>query len=104
MGRELEKIAAIVQHYDHEKYWKMYDKIRFTKGKKIQRIWWLFRIKRMDAFNGASLGIHLEKFPQFDEAPSFPHGIRGVFVTHKAKIGKNCCIYHQVTIGGATLL
>lgn len=60
--------------------------------------------KRMEAFNGASIGIHLEKFPQFDGAPSFPHGMRGVFVNYGAGIGKICCEYHQVTSGSNVTL
>ena len=31
MRSALEKIAAIVQHYDHEKYWKMYEKFVIRK-------------------------------------------------------------------------
>ena len=34
---------------------------------------------------------------------SFPHGITGVFISGGAKIGKNCVIFHQVTIGSNTL-
>lgn len=60
---------------------------------------YLFRIKRMDAFNGASLGINFERLPYFETNPQFPHGIRGVFINPKAKFGKNVCIYQQVTIG-----
>ena len=28
-----------------------------------------------------------------------PHGLYGIIISHNAKIGKKCTIYHQVTIG-----
>ena len=41
---------------------------------------------------------------QFDGKPEFPHGMKGVFISHGAKIGKNCVIFHHVTIGSNRLL
>lgn len=35
----------------------------------------------------------------FDSIPSLPHGLNGIIISHNARIGKNCTIYHQVTIG-----
>lgn len=35
--------------------------------------------------------------------PSFPHGFYGIFISSGAVIGKNCTIFHQVTIGSNTL-
>lgn len=35
--------------------------------------------------------------------PIFPHGISGIFISGGAKIGKNCVIFQQVTIGSNTL-
>lgn len=35
----------------------------------------------------------------FSNSPSFPHGPYGVFISSGAKIGKNCVIFQQVTIG-----
>ena len=40
---------------------------------------------------------------QIDGEPNFPHGLAGIFVSSNAKIGKNCTIFHQVTIGSNTL-
>ncbi|MCG6201302.1 serine acetyltransferase [Psychromonas antarctica] len=34
--------------------------------------------------------------------PCFPHGIKGVFISGAAKIGINCTIFQQVTIGSIT--
>jgi serine O-acetyltransferase len=38
-----------------------------------------------------------------EDIPEFPHGPDGVFISQGAKIGKNCVIFQQVTIGSNTL-
>lgn len=40
---------------------------------------------------------------EFANKPVFPHGIRGVFISSRAKIGNNCVIFQQVTIGSNNL-
>ncbi|WP_285959077.1 serine O-acetyltransferase [Thomasclavelia spiroformis] len=35
----------------------------------------------------------------FESIPIFPHGLYGIIISKNAKIGKNCTIFHQVTIG-----
>lgn len=35
--------------------------------------------------------------------PIFPHGLNGIFISQGAEIGKDCVIFHQVTIGSNTL-
>ena len=49
--------------------------------------------------NGADISLGC----QMDSVPTFPHGFSGIFVSEGAKIGKNCVIFHQVTIGSNTL-
>lgn len=38
-------------------------------------------------------------FADFKNRPYFPHGLDGVFISGDSKIGENCVIFHQVTIG-----
>lgn len=40
----------------------------------------------------------------FDNIPIFPHGIYGIFISGGVKIGANCVIFQQVTIGSNTLI
>lgn len=53
---------------------------------------------RIMARNCASVALGAE----FAEAPTFPHGIAGIFVSEGAKVGKGCVIFHQVTLGSNT--
>ena len=90
-----------VQHYKPKKYWK-YRAICVNKDDKkckLLKIYYLYKIKKMDAYNNASLGTHINYGADFKDVPKFPHGIRGIFVTHNAHIGKNVTIFHHVTIG-----
>lgn len=46
-------------------------------------------------FYGASIGYKAK----FINIPKFPHNIAGVFISENAIIGRNCTIFHNVTIG-----
>lgn len=90
-----------VQHYNKKRYWK-YRKVVIDKNSNIPlivKILLLFYIKRSDAFNNASLGTEINQGANFKDIPSFPHGLYGIIVSKNSNIGKNCTIFHQVTIG-----
>ena len=89
-----------IQHYNHEKYWRYRGiVVDPSKGSRIGDLFRLYYIKRADAFNNASMGTHRNFGAEFAEPPHLPHGLNGIIVSHNAKIGKNCRIFHQVTIG-----
>ncbi len=48
-------------------------------------------------------GGGIDRRAHFDGKPCLPHGFRGVFVSHHARVGRNCVIFQQVTIGSNTL-
>lgn len=91
-------MIGIVQHYNETKYWKMRNVV-INSNKPILTYWYLFRIKRIDAFNNASLGTNIGFGAVFKGIPKFPHGLYGIIVSPYAQIGKNVRIFHQVTIG-----
>ena len=39
----------------------------------------------------------------FENKPTFPHGIKGILISGGARIGSNVVIFHQVTIGSNNL-
>ena len=93
-----------IQHYNPEKYWKMREVV-IMPGEgimfRIKQLIYLFRIKRMDAFNNASMGTDVGFGAHFDTPPHLQHGLNGIIVSHYAHIGKNAWIAQQVTIGQA---
>ena len=60
---------------------------------------WLYKIKKSDAYNCASMGTGIGYGAKFEDVPHLPHGLNGIVVSPNAVIGKNCTIFHQVTIG-----
>lgn len=95
-------IKSLVQRYNHEKYWKMRFEVinPLSKKPKIVRLYYLYLIKRSDAFNCASMGTDLGKGAMFKSAPTLPHGLNGIIIHHNAIVGYNATIFHQVTIAG----
>ena len=51
----------------------------------------------------ASAGAYIPLQVHFDKRPVFPHWIYGIFISQGARVGSNCTIFHQVTIGSNTL-
>jgi len=74
-------------------------------------MWWLRNYKYKNfvfklvydlfqAVNGSSISW----YAQMKGKPCFPHGMKGIFISGAAVIGKNSVIFHQVTIGTNTLI
>jgi serine O-acetyltransferase len=49
--------------------------------------------------NGSSIAWN----STFSGEPCFPHGMKSIFISGDAKVGQNCVIFQQVTIGSITL-
>lgn len=82
---------------DNEKLWNIrlkaqsrYRILRHIYGNYYYRI-----IRKYNSFFPLSVKV--------DGMPVFPHGPIGIFISGEAKIGKDCVIFHQVTIGSNTL-
>lgn len=93
-----EYINFLVSHYNPNTYWKMHYALADSTVPSFLRKFYLFRIKRMEAFNCASLGHRVNSGPVFEEAPYLPHGLKGIFISTYAKFGKNVTIYQQANI------
>lgn len=86
--------------------------ITYSKGDRLEGFWkmfWMrdrthsvvfrdlltFFIDRSAAKHGGYIG----KETQFASRPMLPHGLHGIYISRYAKIGKECWIYQNVTIG-----
>lgn len=92
-------INGIISKYNDDKYWKMKFKMQNNQICTLIKIIYLIKMKKMESFNGASLGNRLNQSCYFKSKPKLPHGLKGIFISNYAKIGKNVTIYQQVTIG-----
>lgn len=80
-----------------EKIWRLRNKAK--KSKWFFKLYYTYKYYRcLEIVNSE---IPLSAF--FCSQPAFPHGIKGVFVSSGAKIGSNCVIFQQVTIGSNTI-
>lgn len=93
-------LNSFITHYNHEKYWKMRKEVVNKNSKKlfIIRLYYLYRIKKMDAYNNASMGTNMGAGAFFKSPPILFHHLNGIIISYYAKIGDNCTIYQQVTI------
>ena len=95
----IRNILSCIQHYNPDKYWKRRQYVTKVGGVKLLKLFYLLYIKRCDAFNKASMGTDLNRGAVFESIPKLPHGLNGIIISPDAHIGKNCTIFHQVTIG-----
>ena len=94
------KAINIVSGYNHEKYWGRRAIVVDPKSKvpTVIRLYYLLWIKRVDAKHHCSFGTYLNAGAQFATPPILPHGPNGIIVGGDAMVGRDCVIYHQVTI------
>lgn len=75
-------------------FWTLREKIlNETNPLKIK--FYKKKYRKMLKENGAWIPLSAD----IKEVPLMPHGIKGVFISKNATIGKGCTILHQVTIG-----
>ena len=79
-------------------FWKLkttIDDLNESPRKKKYRMAYNELLRR----NGSWIGDRAK----FEGRPEFPHGIKGIFISHGARIGERCTIFQQVTIGSNLL-
>lgn len=92
-----EKMKKVLGNDPMPKFYKMYFYIKSHKG--LIKYFYYYRLKKMyEKYNcGIPISADLKRSTQF------PHGLNGIWISSGAKIGENCVIFHQVTIGSNTL-
>ena len=79
-------------------FWDSFAKI-FNPKSELERQKCFAKCKLVNNYFGSSIPIQpgIRKFIT-------PHGFHGIFISSRAKIGKNCVIFQNVTIGSNTLI
>lgn len=83
-----------------------------SRGDELRWFWRLYRLQRkaknrlfrdiltfMMSRSAHRHGGYIGPGAVFEDTPSLPHGLHGVFISRYAAIGKSCRIYQNVTIG-----
>jgi serine O-acetyltransferase len=78
--------------------WKVRQRYK-TSNYKIMRATYTLLYNAVLQQKGSWISLNAK----FTGEPCFPHGIYGIFISGEACIGKNCVIFHHVTIGSNTL-
>lgn len=70
------RLMHLTQHYNPDTYWKMRKEVVNGNSKcpKVIKPWYFYRIKRMDAFNNASMGTGWESGATFVTPPGYIMG------------------------------
>lgn len=101
-------IMGLIQHYNHDKYWRRRIILINPNDKcpLLLKLYYLFYIKRSDAYNNCSFVTNLNNGATFKSPPILPHGPNGIIIGHDVTVGENCIIYQQVTIthGGGCII
>ena len=94
------RIMAIIQHYNHDKYWKRRTVVSNSMDNTplFLKLYYLYYIKKTDAYHNCSFGTNLNSGAVFATPPHLPHGPNGIIIGHDVHIGANCTIFQQVTI------
>lgn len=91
-------LRALLVGPDYNEFWKHRDKLLKSKNPLIKRYHRLC-CSRILYRNNASI----EEQTKIDGGRiTFPHGLNGILISAGATIGKNCTVFHQVTIGSNT--
>ena len=77
-----------------EIYWALFWQRERCRGKIWQDIL-TFLLNRMAHRHGGYIG----NGAAFEDEPLLPHGLHGIYISRYAAIGRECCIYQNVTIG-----
>lgn len=91
--------AVLISDYT-DRHWTLREKYLDTKNNKLLKYYYYCKIKKIENKCNADLGIsYHDPSAVFASKPYLPHGLNGIVVSRKAKIGTNATILHQVTIG-----
>lgn len=93
-------VLSWIQHYNHKRYWTRRSILVDPENKTniFLKLYYLYYIKKVDAYHNASFGTNYHSGSRFLTPPSLPHGPNGIIVGHDSVVGRNCVIFQQVTI------
>lgn len=97
---------SLIKGFNYDKYWRRRERVIDSNARIpfLLKLYYLYYIKRADGQNHCSFGTGLNYGASFASQPYLPHGPHGIIIGHDAKVGKDCVIFHQVTIAGGNVV
>lgn len=96
--RFLQILRNHANNFNEQKYWKRHCKFYDDKTPWLLKLYYLYYLRCVEIKHGGHIYRGGKRNP-FCGIPVLPHGLNGILIADGCKIGKNCCISHQVTIG-----
>lgn len=94
----LKKLKAWLARKEEVEYWWKLKNKSVSKNPIVRAIYRYKYHKLTMRFNA-----YIPRSVEFGSMPQLPHGLCGIFISTDAKLGKDCVIFQQVTIGSNTL-
>ncbi|MDD2848561.1 MAG: serine acetyltransferase [Desulfuromonadaceae bacterium] len=91
-------MIPFIAGYDEAGFWKLKRKCQDANNI-ILKTYYLRRYNKLSLKFGAYVGYNA----QIVDIPTLPHSLFGIFISDLSAIGRNCVIFHHVTIGSNTL-
>lgn len=90
----------LIQHYSPKKYWSRRTIVVDPNSKcpLWLKYYYLYYIKKADAYNCASFATYINEGAQFLSPPILPPGLNGIVIAADTVIGHNCTLCQQITI------
>jgi len=87
-----------------DRAWRLREKIVApAQGGRLSRIVHKLRLRRYHYLE-ERFGFSIPEDALIKSKPYLPHGVHGIFISKRAKIGAHCVIFHQVTVGANTMM
>ncbi len=99
MKKLLKKIYRLFLPHETASFWKLRQRILYPK--RLQRLLKpLYTLRAERLLSRLNSGIPItERISRFKA----PHGLSGIFISAGARVGRDCTIFQQVTIGSNTM-
>lgn len=95
-------LHGVLTNFNYEKYFKRRAIVTDAHNKTplLIKYYYLFYLKRKDAYHCCSFGADINTGNFFATAPLHPHGPKGIIIGNDVKLGMQVTVYYQVMVSG----
>jgi len=94
-----DRLKKIWVDWDYDKYWACRDALFDQRTNPVKYFFCKAYVSRQNRKQCADIAYDISQGNNFKGHPILGHKLNGIVIAAGAKIGENCFISHQVTIG-----